>query len=113
VAKIQFTDDQSNSDKSVNGVVVAQKQLMLTAVAKEEAMSQADAGNYQQAATILTASGVALNAAYANAPVGVQVQIRAETNNLDDFSGQLVNGQYGAASRKTLQSQSYNTRNSK
>jgi hypothetical protein len=55
----------------------------------------------------------ALSAAYANAPAEVQVQIRAETKTLGDFSDQFVNGQYGAGSRKSLQSQSYNTRNSK
>jgi hypothetical protein len=49
----------------------------------------------------------------ANAPAAVQVQIRAETNNLDDFSDQLGSGRYDGASRKSLQSQSYNTRNSK
>ena len=87
--------------------------LVLTAEAKDKAIAQADAGNYQQAAQTLTAQRGALGAAYANAPAEVQVQIRAETNNLDDFSGQLVNGQYNGASRKSLQSQSYNTRNSK
>ena len=32
---------------------------------------------------------------------------------LGDFNDQLVNGKYDGASRKSLQSQSYNTRNSK
>ena len=86
---------------------------MLTAEAKDKAIAQADAGNYQQAAATLAVQRGALSAAYANAPAGVQVQIRAETNNLGDFTDQLVTGQYDGASRKTLQSQSYNTRNSK
>ena len=55
VARIEFTEDQRFSDKSLNGAVFAEKQLMLTAVAKDEAIAQADAGNYQQAATILKA----------------------------------------------------------
>jgi len=113
VAKIHFTDDQAAADKSVNAAVNAEKVLMLTAVAKDEAIGQADAGNLKQAAATLAAQNRMLNEACANAPAEVQGQIRAETNNLDDFSGQLVNGQYDGASRKTLQSQSYNTRNSK
>ncbi len=113
VASIDFTDDQTVSEKSVNGEVVAQKELILTAVAKDEAMAQADAGNYRQAAQTLSAQNAALNRAYAVAPAGVQIQIRAETNNLSDFTGQLDRGAYGSASRKVMQEQSYNTRNSK
>jgi Ca-activated chloride channel family protein len=113
VAKIRFTADQSDSDKTVNAEVVAQKELMLTAVAKDAAMAEADAGNYQKAATILATQNASLNRAYADAPASVQVQIRAETNNLDSFAYQLNSGAYGSASRKTMQSQSYNTRNSK
>jgi Ca-activated chloride channel family protein len=125
VAKINFTDDAKLSEKSVNGAVVAQKELMLTAVAKDEAIAQADAGNYQQAASILKAQSDALNFAYAAAPASVQGQIRAETNNLDTFSGAIGGGgggggggrgggsSYDSATRKVMQSQSYNTRNSK
>src|SRR5476651_379585 len=80
VAKVDFTDDAKLSEKSVNGAVVAQKELMLTAVAKDEAIAQADAGNYLQAATILKAQSAALNNSFALAPASVQAQIRAETN---------------------------------
>ena len=123
VARIDFTDDQKLSDKSVNGAVFAEKQLMLTAVAKDEAIAQADAGNYQQAATILKAQSAALSRTVAAAPPSVQFQIRAETNNLDNFSGAIGGGGGGggrgggggfdSSTRKSLQEQSYNTRNSK
>jgi hypothetical protein len=94
---------------------------MLTAVAKDEAIAQADAGNYQQAATILKAQSVALNNSFAAAPAAVQGQIRAETDNLDTFSGRIGGGgggfggrgSFDSATRKTLQEQSYNGRNSK
>jgi len=62
---------------------------MLTAEAKDKAIAEADAGNYRQAAATLAAQKVALGEVYAAAPGEVQVQIRAETNNLLDFSGQL------------------------
>jgi Ca-activated chloride channel family protein len=119
-ARIDFTDDQSLSDKSLNGAVVGQKELMLTAVAKDEAMAQADAGNYAEAAKILTAQNRALAAAYPAAPGAIQSQLREETNNLYYFTdriggggGGFGGGSYDSATRKTLQSQSYNTRNSK
>ena len=113
VVKIRYTDDQTVADRSSNAAVNAEKVLVLTAVAKDEAIAQADAGNFKQAAATLAAQNQMLNEACANAPGAVQVQIRAETNNLDDFSDQLVNGRYDGGSRKTLQSQSYNPRNSK
>ncbi|HEX7619483.1 MAG TPA: VWA domain-containing protein [Verrucomicrobiae bacterium] len=121
VARLDFTDDQRLSDKSVNGAVVAQKELMLTAVAKDEAMAQADAGNYAEAAKILTAQNTALSRAYAAAPATVQIQLREETNNLYYFSDRISGGgggfggggSYDSATRKAMQSQSYNMRNSK
>ena len=120
VARIDFTEDQKLSDQSLNGAVFAEKQLMLTAVAKDEAIAQADAGNYQQAATILKAQSFALNNSFAAASPAVQSQIRAETNNLDNFSGAIGGfggggggGGFDSTTRKSLQEQSYNTRNSK
>jgi hypothetical protein len=120
-ARIQFTEDQKLSDNSLNGAVYAEKQLMLAAVAKDEAMSQADAGNYTEAAKILTAQNTMLKTAYANAPAGVQGKIQEETNNLNFFSDQLSGGgggfggsaAYSSGTRKVMQEQSYNTRNSK
>jgi len=112
-ARIEFTDDQGAADKSLDGAVYAEKQLMLTAVAKDQAMEQADAGNYSAAARILATQNRALNSAYGSAPAGVQFKIRAETNYLNDFSGQLDGGAYNGSLRKVMQEQSFNTRNSK
>src|ERR1017187_1194636 len=113
VARIDFTDDKKLSDKSLNGAVNAEKELILPAVAKDAAMEQDDAGNYKLAAQTLSAQNAALNRAYADAPAAVQIQIRQETNYRSEGVGQLDGGSYNGASRKTMQSQSYNTRNSK
>ena len=119
VVKIRFTENQEAVDKSVNAMIVAQKELLLTAVAKDEAMAQADGGNYSEAAKILSAQNAQLNAAYASAPPMVQVQIREETNNLKYFSDRMGGGGFGggggydSSTRKTMQEQSYNSRNSK
>ncbi|MGA2246332.1 MAG: VWA domain-containing protein [Verrucomicrobiota bacterium] len=111
--KISYTDDPAAAEQSLNRAVYAEKELRLTAVAKDEALEQADAGNYKVAARILTAQNAALNAASAVAPAGVQGQLRAETNYLQNFSDQLNDGSYSGAVRKVMQSQSYNERNSK
>ena len=76
----------------MNGAVVAEKELMLTAVAKDEAMAQADAGNYAEAAKILNAQNRTLDTVYAAAPASVQIQLREETNNLNYFSDKIGGG---------------------
>src|SRR6202012_4621742 len=120
VVEVRFTDDQAISDKSVNGLVVAQKELMLTAVAKDEAIAQADAGNYKQAAAILQAQNRALTLTLSDTPAYAQQQIRAETDNLNTLTGDINSAAFGgggsfngSATRKTIQAQSFNTRNSK
>jgi Ca-activated chloride channel family protein len=113
VARIRFTDDELASSRSINGAVNAEKVLVLTAEAKDKAIALADAGDYSAAAKTLSDSKAALSGACANAPAAVQVQIRAETANLDEYNDQLAKGQYDSSCRKALQSQSFNTRNSK
>ena len=113
VVKVRFTADPGDSDKSLNNAVAAEKQIMLTAVAKDQAMAEADAGHYQRAAAILNVQNEELQKSYVYAPGAVQAQIRLETNNLAGFADQLANGSYGGGTRKVMQSQSYLIRNSK
>jgi Ca-activated chloride channel family protein len=112
-ARIGFTADQTVSDQSLNRAVYAEKELLLTAAAKDEAMAQADAGNYAAAGKILARQNATLNAAGAAAPAGMQSQIHTEMKYLQNFSDQLEAGNYDEVARKTMQAQSYNTRNSK
>jgi Ca-activated chloride channel family protein len=113
VVRIRFTEDKSVAASSMNSAVIAQKELVLTAVRKDEALADADAGNYADAARKLDAQAAVLDASYANAPAAEQVQIRRETENLRNRSQQLQNGRYDSATRKTMQSESWGTRNSK
>ncbi|MEY2466975.1 MAG: Ca-activated chloride channel [Verrucomicrobiota bacterium] len=111
--QIKFTEDKSVAINSVRGSIVAEKELFLTAVTKDEALAAADAGNYREAAQKLDQQADLLDANYKNAPASVQVQIRSETKNLRDRSQQLQKGKYDSATRKTMQWESYNGRNSK
>jgi len=113
VVKVGLTADTTDADKSLDTAVYAEKELMLTAVSKDEAMAEADAGHYQKAAAILQNQNAELQKSYPLAPGAVQAKIRAETNNLVGFADQMVNGGYGGGMRKVMQSQSYNSRNSK
>src|SRR5882672_7092853 len=46
-ARIQFTEDRKLASSSVRPEVAAQKELLLVAVTKDEALADADAGRYQ------------------------------------------------------------------
>jgi Ca-activated chloride channel family protein len=112
-AQIRFTDDKNLAANSLRGGVVAQKELMLAAVAKDEALVDADAGNYQQAAQKLANQASVLDQQYKNTPAPMQSQLRQEVENLRWRSNQLQQNQYDSGTRKSLQWESFNFRNSK
>jgi hypothetical protein len=93
--------------------VVAQKELVLTAVAKDAALAEADAGHYRQAAQTLTQQANALDNQYQNAPAPLQSAIRVEVQNLRQRADELQQNQYGAGTRKAIQSESWSYRNAK
>jgi Ca-activated chloride channel family protein len=112
-AKVQFTRDEKRSLGSARADIAAQKELLLTALAKDEAIAQADAGHYQEAAQNLARQAAVLDAKSLDAPAPMQQQIRDEVQNLRLRSDQLKLNQYDSGTRKSLQCESFNTRNSK
>ena len=111
--KVRFTQNAELAANSLHPDVAAQKELLLTAVAKDEALADADAGRYQVAAQKLARQATALDQQYQNAPATLQSQIREEAQNLRLRSNQLQHNQYDSSSRKSLQSESWTLRNSK
>ncbi|MCX6926080.1 MAG: VWA domain-containing protein [Verrucomicrobia bacterium] len=112
-ARVRFTEDESVVAKSERAEIVAQKELMLTAVAKDAALVEADAGRYQQAAQTLNRQAIVLDRQYLNAPASVQPQLRDEAANLRLRANQLEQNQYDSGTRKSMQSESWMYRNSK
>ena len=112
-ARIRFTEDRKLAANSVRPEVAAQKELLLVAVAKDEALADADAGRYQQAAKKLDDEAKALDYQYQNAPAPLQARLREEIDNLRLRSNQLQKNQYDSGTRKSLQSESWTVRNSK
>src|SRR5712691_8111228 len=91
--KIRFTEDKLLAANSIRAGVVAQKELWLTAVAKDEALAEADAGRYQQAAQKLSQQAAILDQQYSSAPGYLQSQLRQEAENLRSHSNQLKQNQ--------------------
>jgi Ca-activated chloride channel family protein len=112
-ARIRFTEDRRLAGNSMRAEVVAQKELVLTAVAKDAALAEADAGHYRQAAQTLTQQANALDNQYQNAPAPLQSAIRVEVQNLRQRADELQQNQYGAGTRKAIQSESWSYRNAK
>jgi Ca-activated chloride channel family protein len=111
--QVHYTKDRDLAAKSVRNGVATQKELLLTAVAKDAALADADAGRYQQAAQKLEAQAAVLDQKYKNAPAPMQSQIREESNNLRNRASELQNNDYQPSTRKSLQSESWGSRNSK
>jgi Ca-activated chloride channel family protein len=112
-ARVRFTEDQTLAANSERAEIVAQKELLLTAVAKDDALAQADAGRYQEAAQTLNRQAIVLDGQYQNAPASVQSQLRQEADNLRLRANQLEQNQYDPGARKSMQSESWTVRNSK
>jgi Ca-activated chloride channel family protein len=112
-ATIQFTDDEKQAANSVRSTVAAQIELMHAAVAKDEALVDADAGRYQQAAAKLSRQASVLDQQYQNAPAEMRPQLRQEAENLKMRCNQLQQNQYDSSTRKSLQNESWTFRNSK
>ena len=112
-APIRFTTDRAVAAGSVNAALQAEKELVLTAVRKDEALADADAGNYTAAADRLRRQAAVLTDNYRYAPAAMQPQIRDEAANLLNRSKQLEEGLYDSGTRKQMQSESFMIRNSK
>jgi len=113
VAQIQVTDDERRAADSVHADLAAEKELFLAAVAKDDALAEADAGHYQKAAQKLECQARVLDDQCRQASSPLQSQLRREIENLRFRSKQLQQNQYDASTRKSLQSESWSVRNSK
>ena len=111
--RVRFTKDNEAVEKSARADVVAQKELLVTAVDKDQALVDADAGRWQDAAQKLSSRAASLDEAGKNASPEVQSQVRQEVDNLRRRSTELNKGQYDGATRKTLQNESWSYRNGK
>ena len=112
-ARVRFTNDQAAAANSERAEIVAQTELLLTAVAKDAALADADAGRYQQAAQTLKQQAVVLDRQYLNAPAPIQSQLRQEAENLRLRANQLEQNQYDSGTRKQMQAESWTYRNAK
>jgi hypothetical protein len=112
-ATAHYTNNRKQWEDSVRPEIAAQKELFVTAIAKQEALACADAGRYEQAAEKLDRQVKALDAKCASAPAPLQIELREEIDNLRQRSDEFRKNQYSAGTRKSLQNEAWTTGNSK
>jgi Ca-activated chloride channel family protein len=112
-ARVRFTSDREAAQASVNASVAAQREWMLNAVKKEEALAAADAGRYEHAGRQFLEQAARLELQCGNAPASLRVEFENEVKNLRQRAQEFQQGQYGAGARKALQNEAWSVRNSK
>ena len=113
VVKVEFSDDADEVVRSVDKDVMVEKELVLNAEQKSQAISAADHGNYKVAAGVINAQISRLSSASYDAPAAKKQELQVEIQNLSDRAKELEEGRMDKGSRKAMQSESYKTRNSK
>ena len=98
---------------AIDQTVAAERELQLNALAKDQAMSDADAGNYRNAAESLRANAQKLESAAASAPSPVKQNLELQAQEQRARAKEIDAGGMSKSLRKTIQSESYNRKNGK
>ena len=111
VAVVKFTDQQGDSEKSVNASVATQVALTENAATRQRALELQDAGKYKDAADLLKAQA---GADAKLAPALKNEKLATEAAALGSVAGQLdADTPMGNEQRKAFQYENYNQANQK
>ena len=108
------TANEEEAAGAINQTVAIERELQLNALAKDKAMSDADAGNYHDAADSLRANAKKLEAVAASAPDASEGKPGAASPGTACTGGEtLAAGGMSKSLRKTIQNESYSRKNGK
>jgi len=111
--RIGVTASDKEAANAINQTVAAERELQLNALAKDQALSDADAGNYRNAAESLRANAQKLEAVAAAAPLPVKKNLDAQAQEQRERADEIDAGGMSKSLRKMIQSESYNRKNGK
>ena len=111
--RIGVTTNEREVADGINQTVAAERELQLNALAKDQAMAAADAGNNRDAAISLRANAQKLEAVAAGAPIPVRQNLESQAQEQRARADEIDNGGMSKSLRKTIQSESYNRKNGK
>jgi len=121
-ARVKFTDQQADADKSVNADVETKAALAENSAARQRALAMQDAGDLRGAAQVLKDQAKADASAAAAFPssglssggASLSSKLRSEADSLGGIAGQLDSATpLGNAQRKAFQYENYNQANQK
>jgi Ca-activated chloride channel homolog len=111
--RIGVSNNEKEVADAVNPTVAAERELQLNALAKDQAMSDADSGNYRNAAESLRANAQKLEAVAASAPMPVRQNLEAQAQEQRSRADEIDANGMSKSLRKTIQSESFNRKNGK
>jgi Ca-activated chloride channel family protein len=111
--RIGVTTNEQEVADGINQTIAAERELQLNALAKDQAMAAADAGNNRDAAKSLRANAQKLEAVAAGAPTPVRQNLESQAQEQRARADEIDNGGMSKSLRKTIQSESYNRKNGK
>lgn len=112
--QVAFSPDEAAARASVNAEVATETSLQLNALAKDEAIRDADAGNLQAAGSKLSRQAADLEKNLpASAPAPMKAKVAQEAASLRTRAKDLENNRYDKAARKELQNESWQRKNAK
>ena len=111
--RIGVSNNEEEVADAVNQTVAAERELQLNALVKDQAMSDADAGNYRNAAESLRANAQKLEAVAAGAPLPVRQNLESQAQEQRTRADEIDASGMSKSLRKTIQSESFNRKNGK
>jgi Ca-activated chloride channel family protein len=111
--RVGVARSEKEAANAVNQTVAAERELQLNALAKDQAMSDADAGHDREAAESLRANAQKLEAVAASAPVPVKQNLETQAQQQRARADEIDAGGMSKSLRKMIQSESYSRKNGK
>jgi Ca-activated chloride channel family protein len=111
--QLGVTTNEMEAAGSMNQTIAAERELQLNALAKDEAMSDADAGNFSNAAKSLRSNAQALQAVAANAPAPMRDSLESKAKEQIARAEEIDASGMSKSLRKQIQIESFNRKNGK
>jgi hypothetical protein len=112
-ARIGVSNNEEEVMAAVNQTVAVERELQLNALVKDQAMSDADAGNYRNAAESLRANAQKLEAVAAGAPLPIRENLESQAQEQRTRADEIDASGMSKSLRKAIQSESFNRKSGK
>jgi Ca-activated chloride channel homolog len=110
-AQIGFTKNEAEALTSINPKIAAERELQLNALAKDQALADADSGNYDRAAQSLQSSADKLESLAPCAPIGLKEALESQAAEQRRRATEIGASGLSKPLRKAMQNENYQRKN--